>query len=60
MAWFSPNYYVYVILSFRGLYVGKGCGGRVRESMKERHGLVCLKVGRYFTQPREPTGQKLV
>jgi hypothetical protein len=50
MARLWPKYYVYVILSLRGLYVGKGCGGRVRESMKERHGLVRLKVGTYFTQ----------
>jgi hypothetical protein len=45
MAWLTPKYYVYVILSLQGLYIGKGCGGRVRESMKERHGLVRLKVG---------------
>jgi hypothetical protein len=50
MTWLTPKYYVYVILSLRGLYIGKGCGGRVRESMKERHGLIRLKVGSYFTQ----------
>ena len=50
MGWLSPKYYVYVIVSLRGLYVGKGCGDRVRESMKERHGLFYLILSRSFTQ----------
>jgi hypothetical protein len=50
MARFSPRYYVYLVFSLGGLYVGKGCGDRGKESKKERHGLVCLKVGRYLTQ----------
>jgi len=50
MSLFAPRYYVYVIFSIRGLYVGKGTGCRVRESLKERHGLFSVIVGRYFTQ----------
>lgn len=50
MGWLSPKYYVYLIVSLRGLYVGKGIGDRVRESMKERHGLFYLILSRSFTQ----------
>lgn len=50
MSLFAPRYYVYVIFSIRGLYVGKGTGCRVRESLKERHGLFSVIVGRFFTQ----------
>lgn len=49
MGWLSPRHYVYVIVSLRGLYIGKGSGDRIRESMKERHGIACFQVGRYFT-----------
>lgn len=49
MALFSPKHYVYVILSWRGIYVGKGSGNRIRESMKERHGIACFKIRRCFT-----------
>jgi hypothetical protein len=45
----SPKHYVYVIVSLRGLYIGKGSGERIRESMNERRGIVCFKVRRCFT-----------
>lgn len=49
MAWLRP-YYVYLILSPRGFYVGKGCEDRVKESKKERHGFGSLIISRHFTQ----------
>lgn len=49
MGLFSPKHYVYVIVSLRGLYIGKGSRDRIRESMKERHGIASFRVGRYFT-----------
>ena len=50
MTWFIPGHYVYVIFSLRGLYIGKGSGERVHESMKERHGLFYFILGRHYTQ----------
>lgn len=46
---FFRKHYVYLIFSFRGFYIGKGSGGRVWESLKERQGLTFVIVGRYFT-----------
>ncbi len=49
MGLFVRKHYVYVSVSLRVPYIGKGSGDRMRESMKERHGIACFKVGRYFT-----------
>ena len=49
MSIFSRRHYVYAILSLRGLYIGKGSGERIRESTKERRGVVAFKISRHFT-----------
>jgi len=46
---FGRKHYVYLIVSFRGLYVGKGSGERVWESLNERKGITYIILGRYFT-----------
>ena len=50
MSFLSRKYYVYLVFSFKSLYVGKGSGDRVRESMGERDGLFHIVMGRYYSE----------